>query len=294
MSANSPKISVIVPVYNVEPYLRECIESILRQSYKEFELILINDNSIDLSYKICQEYVQKDSRVYLVNHTENKGLSAARNTGLSVAKSECITFIDGDDFIKEDYLEKLYTVYKEKNADIVIGEYYTYKESNHTFYFHVLEKDYGLYRKNREELFGPNLHHVTYSITCGKLYKKSLFDTILFPLNRYHEDNFVFTKLYLKAKNIYYLCDNLYCYRIRDGSIMQSPISLKRVDDELTSYEENILDLCISGEDTLLAIDHYKARLMWYKGFLEARELTSEYIYLRICNKLDLIENASL
>ena len=114
-----PKISVIVPVYNVEKYLRKCIESILNQTFREFELILVDDGSTDSSGKICDEYALKDSRIKVI-HKENGGASSARNAGLDVAKGEYIGFVDSDDWIEMDMYGELYRLIKENNTDISV------------------------------------------------------------------------------------------------------------------------------------------------------------------------------
>ena len=113
------KISVIVPVYNVEPYVRECIESICGQTYRHLEIILVDDGSTDQSGAICDEYARKDSRVQIV-HQKNGGLSAARNTGIAMATGEYISLIDSDDFIGRQMLERMLAAAKASHADIVI------------------------------------------------------------------------------------------------------------------------------------------------------------------------------
>ena len=114
-----PKISIIVPVYNVEKYLRKCVDSILNQTFKDFELILVDDGSIDTSGKICDEYNLKDNRIKVI-HKENGGLSSARNAGLDIAQGEYIGFVDSDDWIELDMYEELYKICKENDTDVGI------------------------------------------------------------------------------------------------------------------------------------------------------------------------------
>ena len=116
---NNPKISVIVPVYEVEEYLCECINSILAQTFVDFELILIDDGSLDSSGKICDEFAQKDNRIIVI-HQENKGLSCARNTGIKTANGSFITFVDSDDLVANTYLEELYNNIVSYDCDIAI------------------------------------------------------------------------------------------------------------------------------------------------------------------------------
>lgn len=113
------KISVIVPVYNVENYLRECLESIINQTLKEIEILCIDDCSTDNSYSILEEYAKKDNRIILIKNLENKGGGYNRNIGIKEARGEYISFIDSDDYVLKDYLENLYNTAKKYNSDIV-------------------------------------------------------------------------------------------------------------------------------------------------------------------------------
>lgn len=289
MITSEVAISVIVPVYNIEKYIGQCIESILNQTFRDFELILINDGSFDYSYKICQEFAKKDARIRLFSQ-ENKGLSAARNLGITVATGACITFIDGDDYVVTSYLENLYKVYQENDADIVVGDYYQYADKNNALYYHVLKTDYGIYRKSIEEVKNLAVSKVTFITAWGKLFKRDLFKSILFPENRFFEDNFTSMKLYLMAKNIYYLCDSLYCYRIREDSITGSNLSIKKIVDSVACYEESILDLLFNKKDPSFVVDYYQLQLIKFKDYLEDRNLTHENIYFKICNRLKLMK----
>ena len=118
-------VSIIIPVYNVEKYLAECIESVLKQTYQNIEILLIDDGSPDNSGKICDEYEEKDSRVRVI-HKENGGVSSARNVGLEQANGEYITFIDSDDFVSESYIEELYIALENGNSDLAFCKYNHY------------------------------------------------------------------------------------------------------------------------------------------------------------------------
>ena len=126
---NRPIISIIVPVYNVESYLERCIESILNQSFKEFELILVNDGSTDSCKDICNEYKTKDKRIKVI-HKENGGLSSARNAGLDIARGKYIGFVDSDDFINKDMYKTLFNTIQDNNSDMIICDYYKVNEEN--------------------------------------------------------------------------------------------------------------------------------------------------------------------
>lgn len=122
MQITKPKISIIVPVYKAEPYLRKCIDSILNQTFKDFELILVDDGSPDRCGEICDEYALKDSRIKII-HKENSGRSSARNVGLDIAQGEYIGFVDSDDWIEPDMYEVLYSKAKIESADIIALNY---------------------------------------------------------------------------------------------------------------------------------------------------------------------------
>ncbi len=139
--ANQPKISVIVPVYNGDQYLRQCLESLLKQTFTDFEIMVVNDGSADFSYQICQEFAHQDSRVRLFNQT-NQGQAVARNLALAHARGEYITFVDADDYVVERYLAALYQAALEQDAEVVVGEYFRYGDAEKKWYYHVFEKDY--------------------------------------------------------------------------------------------------------------------------------------------------------
>ena len=187
-------ISVIVPVYNTEKYLRKCIESILSQSYKNIELLLINDGSTDSSAEICREYLNKDKRCYYFEK-ENGGLSDARNYGIERASGEYITFLDSDDFFMEKAIEKLYATALLADSDLIIGGFCRFENS--LFYFYdnkifgtapitIVEKEFAINQMD-EMIDAPFL---CFSTACGKLYKRSLFESIRFPFKKYAEDQF--------------------------------------------------------------------------------------------------------
>lgn len=138
-------ISVIVPVYNVEPFISSCLDSLSKQIYQNFEVLMINDGSTDNSGVICREYADSDSRFHYFEK-ENGGLSDARNFGIEKSKGDYITFVDSDDWVTEEYLLILMETLKEQHSEIVVSTYSTYKESDGLFYIHVFESDY--YVKN--------------------------------------------------------------------------------------------------------------------------------------------------
>lgn len=213
---NEPLISVIVPIYNVEKFLSKCINSILKQSYKNLEVLLVDDGSTDSSGKICDEYADKYDYIK-VFHNRNQGLSAARNYGIHSAKGEIIGFIDPDDWIECDFYKKLYNTLDEFKADIVICGYSernadekTINKTNYKSQFFEDKRD------SINALCGEQFHNYVWN----KLFRKKLFDEIQFPDGKSYEDLAVMHKLFFKADRIVILKDALYNYLIRPDSLV--------------------------------------------------------------------------
>lgn len=223
-------ISVIIPVYNVEDYLHYAIESLGKQTYKNFEIILVNDGSTDDSGKLCDDYSEKYSNVR-VFHKENGGLSDARNFGVQKAKGEFITFLDPDDYLEAYSLELLASVQKQHNCDIVSTRvkatelYNVY--SNHSLTEEdiknviVMDRDVFL-----EEAFYDKVATVS---ACGKLYRKSILE-IPFPKGRIYEDLYIISEHVEKANKIVHTPIQIYNYYKRQGSIVNSKFTSKQYD----------------------------------------------------------------
>lgn len=219
-------ISVIVPVYNVEEYLKQCLDSILEQTFSNYEVILVNDGSTDSSGLICQEYAEKDSRIRYFEK-ENGGLSDARNYGIGQAQGEYLTFVDSDDFLDKMHLNVLYTALVSNNVDISIVNYSNYQTSTATFYLHTFGE---YYEKNysSEELL-DNLailerNDLSFSTIWGKLYKRSVFSFLRFPKGVIGEDVALIYKIYTQVDKIVYAHKDTYVYRENDSGITKSKI----------------------------------------------------------------------
>ena len=218
------KFSIIIPVYNVENYLEKCLDSVINQTIKDTEIICINDGSTDNSLKILEEYSKKDSRIKIITK-ENGGQATARNLGIKEAQGEFISFIDSDDFIKEDMLEKLYTKAKNNNLDISMCKIATYDNQTGEIKDNVWYYMLGVFRDFEKDIFN---HKDTREFTCNiavtpynKIYKTSLIkdNDILFPEGHIFEDEKFFFDVYLRAKKISIIDEFLYYYRVnRKGS----------------------------------------------------------------------------
>lgn len=219
-----PLITVAVPIYNVERYLNECIDSIMAQSYKNLEIILVDDGSTDRCGVLCDEYQKKDMRIRVI-HQENKGLSGARNSAIDIARGVYITFVDSDDWISQDMLEKLYQKMVEMHADMVVSgieSFYedgTKKSNSHN------NKVYAYTREEAMDCFLFN-DYLTPCV-CGKLYKISLWDGVRHPEGKLFEDQFTTYKVIDRCSKVVYLTTPMYHYRKRNGSIGHSSFGEK-------------------------------------------------------------------
>ncbi len=204
-------ISVIVPVYNTQNFIGECIESILAQTVSSFELILIDDGSIDDSSKICDGYQQKDSRVRVI-HKKNEGPSAARNEGLEKAKGKYICFIDSDDSVRKDFLEKLYKVITADKADMALCDIQASRlaKADISGETHITMTS----RQAKRWLYDLRSREYVLMVSpCNKLFLAELFEELRFPVGKDHEDDFIIGPLLSKCRLISYISEKLYDYR---------------------------------------------------------------------------------
>lgn len=224
-----PLVSVIVPVYNVEKYICGCITSILSQTYKNLQVILVDDGTPDNSGKICDEFAQKDDRV-LVIHKENGGLSSARNAGLDAAKGKYIMFIDSDDYIVDNAVEILVEECEKYDTDFVQFDTihttcpeYSPQHASENYGIEMLTDLRQMYWKMYKTL-GPGVS------ACTRLHKKDLFDELRFKEGIIHEDDHFTLYALQKAKSGLYLDAKLYYYVIHENSILTSQFSKKNLD----------------------------------------------------------------
>lgn len=232
-------ISVIIPVYNVQQYLEKCIESVVNQTYKNLEIILIDDGSTDMSGKICDEFAEKDGRIKVI-HSKNGGVSAARNIGLDIATGEYIGFVDSDDWIESQMYEKLLKNIKSNNADISICDVFI--EQNGTKIHTVLDK----YKQNftRKEILEILFDNVGFNWLWNKLIKRKLFENYDFENKiRLHtdiymgEDILCVCECICRSEIISYVSEPLYHYLQRSGSACKNKFNLKKTTN-INAYEK--------------------------------------------------------
>ena len=205
------QVSIILPVYNVEQYLRQCLDSITKQTFKDFEVVVVNDCSPDNSLQIIEEYQQKDSRIVLFNMPTNQGISKARNEGLKLAKGKYIIFVDSDDWVRKDYVEFLFNNIEEMNCDVFSAGFMSYNNQT-SKYTHEKYSPLTLKSKsNKALILFPNINSGPWS----KIYKKDFLvkNNLCFTLKSC-EDCFFFYKLMLCKPKIIFTNEPIYFYRI--------------------------------------------------------------------------------
>lgn len=260
-----PLISIIVPVYNVEQYLRRCIDSLINQTLKEIEIILVDDGSTDSSGSICDEYEIKDNRIRVI-HKNNRGLSHSRNIGIDIAKGKYILFVDSDDFIHPQMIEILYNTIIDNDADITICDFdRVYENTNVEFEKYENIQDINIYNNIEalNELYSKNV--VKFVIAWNKLYKRELFENLRYKEGKIHEDEFIIHELLYRSNKVIHIHLSLYFYLQRQDSIMNSKFSVRRLDG-LDAYRERITFFKYRNEKELFekAIFRYSKEFFIY------------------------------
>lgn len=271
-------ISIIVPAFNIAKDLRQCVESILAQTYANWELILINDASYDQTGELCREFESKDERIKLIELATQHGVATARNIGIKAANGEYLTFIDGDDFVSPTYLAHLYKQAQLQQADIAVGAYYELNEQRGEFLFYITEEKQQGYIVSTEEILQRIDENRFKTVWC-KLYKRSLFDEVYFPDGRLIEDIETTSKLYMAAKQIVLLNENLYCIRQRQNSTTRRLHSLQYIRDNLDAHFELLTDFVVNGYDPQPVIKEMRYIMGYFKNYLENQGLTNVPIY---------------
>lgn len=274
-------ISVIVPVYNVEKYLNKCIDSIINQSYKDFELILVDDGSTDNSPQICDIYASAHENIHVI-HKNNGGLSDARNTGICIAKGKYVVFIDSDDFIDSEFLKVLIEQKEEYGADIscvAIGKVNEGNEPN----FSVKSKVFCC--SGLEAIHNMLYQKILDTSASGILLPISIVRENLFPVNKFHEDDFTTYKYYFSATKVIINTRPMYYYLQRNNSIMHTT-SKKSQLDEIEAIDE-IVAFCEKKDQTLLKAAYSKKFSNYCQILLQAKLAQDDILYKKTLKYLN-------
>lgn len=263
----NPLISVIVPIYNVEKYLARCVDSIVNQTYKNLEIILVDDGSPDLCPQMCDDYAEKDSRIKVV-HKKNGGLSDARNAGMAVATGEYISFIDSDDYVSDDFFECLLDVMNKESSDIAECSVVKFYEDNR---FDEFSDDLSVKTYDTQDamsaLIAENPFH---QHVWNKLYKTELVKDIPYAVGKLNEDEFWTYQVFGRANKVSKLNKTMYYYFQRNSSIMGVGYNIRRLDalegkaNRQKYIENNFPDL-----STQAKIDLYGSCMFAYQSVLK-------------------------
>lgn len=263
----NPLISVIVPIYNVEKYLARCVDSIVNQTYKNLEIILVDDGSPDLCPQMCDDYAEKESRIKVV-HKKNGGLSDARNAGMAVATGKYISFIDSDDYVSDDFFECLLDVMNKENSDIVECSVVKFYEDNR---FDEFSDDLSVKTYDTQDamsaLIAENPFH---QHVWNKLYKIELVKDIPYAVGKLNEDEFWTYQVFGRANKVARLNKTMYYYFQRNSSIMGVGYNIRRLDalegkaNRQKYIENNFPDL-----STQAKIDLYGSCMFAYQSVLK-------------------------
>ena len=270
-------ISVIIPVYNTESYIGICLESLVEQTYTNFEVIMIDDGSTDNSGEICQEYTERDSRFHYYRK-ENGGVSSARNLGIEYSRGNYLTFVDSDDWVEEDYLEVLYNAIIDESAGVSVSTYKRFEMEDGSWYVHSFQRGYekrvfnGLELIN--ELIDLDSFDHTYRFVSGKLVRRDILGAIRFnTLTRLGEDMEFWFKIYLISPKLVYINRDSYVYRtIRSSNRHFNLIAIK---SDLQQRENFIALLAARNIEVGRYVDNFVSLLKFRKKELEEKNLSA-------------------
>ncbi|MDO4303803.1 MAG: glycosyltransferase family 2 protein [Bacillota bacterium] len=261
-------ISVIVPSYNVAPYLERCVNSLVRQTYIELEIILVDDGSTDETGELCEKLSQNDSRIKVI-HKENGGLSDARNAGIDIATGEFYSFIDGDDFIELDTYEAMLAEMKDPAVSIVAGGFFVTDIKGNTTISMSPKRQYYTKEEAFMDLFGKS--YISQS-SCNKLFRSSLFDNIRYKKGILNEDMEILPRLLDAGSHVVLLDKAVYHYIKKPGSITSADYSMERY--KAIEIEKDIYRLCKTKYP----------KLKPYAGYYELKSLYEMLLNLMECN----------
>ncbi|WP_455157941.1 glycosyltransferase family 2 protein [Streptococcus sp.] len=270
-------ISVIIPVYNTESYIGVCLESLVKQTYTNFEVLMIDDGSTDGSGRICQEYTESDSR-FQYYRKENGGASSARNLGIEYSRGDYLTFVDSDDWVEEDYLEVLYNAIIDESAGVSISTYKRFSMEDNTWYVHSFQRGYEKrvfnYLELINELIDLDSFDHSYRFVSGKLVRRDILGDIRFnTLTILGEDMEFWFKIYLISPKLVYINRDSYVYRTVKSS--NRHFNLIAIKSDLQQRENFIALLAARNIDVGRYVDNFVSLLKFRKKELEDKDLSS-------------------
>lgn len=279
----SDLLSVIVPVYNVQHYLPGCLDSLLSQSYKNLEILVIDDGSTDGSSEVCDRYAALDGRVR-VFHTENQGLSAARNLGLEHAAGQYYAFVDSDDYVEPDMYERLYRAIRSGGSDIAVCGHFV-EGKGRALNTIMFEREAVYTAGQCMELFITSDRKSIGAMVWNKLFRSEVFEGIQFPAGHTYEDIWIFSKIINRCAKVQVIPDVLYHHRMNPSSITHNR-TYKDFLDSFKSRRALVLDVKKQYPEVGVQADRYMLKtcvIHWYKLFLtDVDEETREHLQKKL------------
>jgi len=290
-----PLISIIVPIYNVEPYLPRCIDSILAQTYSNFELILVDDGSPDDCGRICDSYATKDERIRVI-HKANGGLSDARNAGLDIAEGELIGFVDSDDYIHPEMYAVLYKNMTEARADLSLCDYRSISDPDGNIF--DFDNKVEIYNNTEALAMLFTYYCQVFVLAWNKLYRKEVFENFRYAKGKIHEDEFLTYKILHQSKKIVFTHARLYYYYQSPNSIIRTGFNPKKLhyaeamEERLNYFRQQNLDAFYSQTLTKYTI-WLLAFYFTYKKELKAQPESLGFITSRLSARCKEASQAS-
>lgn len=281
------KISIIVPVYNAEEYVENTVQSIINQTYKNIQIILVDDGSIDQSLKIIQQLAKKEKRIKVI-HQENKGVSAARNTGISHATGDYITFVDADDLLEPKACEILYNNIKKYNSDISVASVKKINIANHVISPPATNKIHQYSKEEFFKIFFLNDGSIDVASANAKLYSKKIYKEITYVENRNsNEDRYYLFKAILKSNTIVFQDTSIYIYKMHENSLSTSKVN-ERLFDNIYFAKEMLKESKKQMPKLYnFALYNYQITTMWvYRNFYRYKDIMKKYkVKLKLIRK---------
>lgn len=285
------KISVIIPAYNAEKYLEQCVKSVQSQTYDNIEIIIVNDGSTDRTAEIIERLKEKDSRIRTLHKRKNEGIGAARNSALELVTGQYVLFLDSDDWIDPNHVSDLYDLLVRTESDVSIANFTRYIESENRYEIHITDDDYYERIFTPQEWFAyqygkPHYLSVCFTVPWCKLYKRSLFENILYYTGSFGEDDRTTWKLYLAADKIAYMHRPTMVYRVNSGSLTQTT-------EQSTVFSvEPVLERLALLSMLGFNLENEIAAFDWRANFVKNTSLSNGNIelYKELKFQLDMIE----
>ena len=274
-------VSVIIPAYNVEQYVERCVYSVTKQTYRNLEIILVDDGSTDCTGIICDKLAKEDNRISVI-HKTNGGLSDARNAGIDVSRGEYISFVDSDDYIASDMLEHMMNAMCKTDISMVVVGFWKQSGDAREYCGPNTERVVS----SEEALKDIYIGHEIYPASWNKLYRRALFNNNRFAVGMINEDSEIITKLLVECKRVALVSKPLYIYMIREGSITQSSFSSKDYNG-IKAYRTAV-DVCKKRKKSLLPYARYYETSRIYNTYIELVTSDERMIKYRFLLRVNL------